>query len=425
MEPEVIVLSPETEQAIDATVRTRLEASVDSQLPDVIKSRMAVVGTNDAPDVIRSLFVNDAGSIRVGEMGDPYKAYTDDTRGVGYAQYLRAFAAADGDPTRAKGVLEGWETERQTPQGQRTLKAMNETNYADGGAFVQQQYSNEYIALLRNKTIVRKAGARLMPMPGGNMSIGKITSGANSYWRGEGDSATSSQLGTGSLEMRSKELVTQIPISKKLLKHSYLQFDIICRDDAVQSGAVSEDSAFLRGPGTQHTPKGIRYLASTTNVFQPGGATIADVDTVYSNAVLKLTDANINMTNPTWMMSHRSEQYLMRLRDTGNGYAFRAEMMAGKWGQFPYFASNQLPNNLGGGGNESEIYLVDMFEFFIGDDGAIEVALEKNVSYKDANGVLVSAFDRGEVVVQVVQSTDCDVRYDKAIAVVNQVTWGA
>jgi HK97 family phage major capsid protein len=337
---------------------------------------------------------------------------------------MRAYAGADGDMEKTRKQIEAWEKQNETPQGQRTLRAMNETNLAEGGAFVQQQFSGEYIQLLRPKAIVRASGARVIQMPAGNLSMGKITSGASSYWRGEGQSATSSQLGTGSLNLQSKELVTQVPISKKLLKHAALSFDMIVRDDAVQSGSVAEDSAFIRSEGTEYRPTGLRYLVSDDNIIQPDGATLAFVESTRSKARLKLKNANIPMTKPTWLMSYRTEEFLLSMRD-GNGNVAFPEMVSGKWGVFPYFASNQIPDDLGTGGDESEIYLYDAFEVFIADDGAVAVDVQDKVSYRDADGNLQSAFDRGETVVQVVQSMDFDTRYKNAVVVINQVTWGA
>lgn len=392
---------------------------VETESKRAAESAIADFAAKQTPEIIRAV-----SDIRVGEMRDPHKAYTDDPRAVAYGQFMRAFATAEGNLEKTKQIIEGWEKVQETPAGQRTLRAMNETNFTDGGAFVQQQYASEYIQLLRNKAIVRRSGCRVIQMPQGNLSMGEITSGASSYWRGEGQSATSSQLGTGSLNLASKELVTQVPISKKLLRHAALSFDVIVRDDAIQSGALAEDSAFIRSVGSQFQPKGLRYLAYSGNVFPSAGATLANIRTDTSKAKLKLKRANIPMTNPNWLMSHTTEEALMNYVDANSNLVWAAEMAGGKFRGYPYFASNQIPDNLGSG-SDAELYLYDAFECFIADDGAVSVELATNVSYKDSNGVLVSAFDRGEVVIQVVQSMDMDARYKKAIAVVTGVQYAA
>lgn len=426
---ETVAVTGEQLRSLGEGMVEAAAAKVTEQITEPVAQRAAElvaeeIRKGNVPDALRGLLIENKESVKVGDMQDPHRAYTDDTGGLGFAMLARAYTAADGKLDVAKRLIEGWEKERgETPQGQSILRAMNEANFDEGGAFVQKAYSSEVIPLLRNKTLIRQAGARTLSMPSGNLSMGQITSGSTASWRGEGDSATSTQLGTGELNFRSHELVVQVPISKKLLRHSSLSWDVIVRDDAIQAAKLAEDSAFLRSAGTENRPKGLRYHAHADNVFATAGTTIAQVRLDRRTAILRLTNANIALTRPVWFMSERSRLWLQDLANTTSDTLIFPEIKDGKWGQYPLLSSNQVPDNLDT--DKSEIILADMFEVFIGEDGTMQVELASNVTYRASDGNLRSAFDRGEVVLQLVQAVDLDVRYKKAVSVITGVAYGA
>ncbi|PAT70315.1 phage major capsid protein, partial [Klebsiella pneumoniae] len=66
------------------------------------------------------------------------------------------------------------------------------TAAGSGGALIPENMQNEVIELLSDRTIVRKLGARSIPLPNGNLSLPRSAGGATASYTGEGKDAKSS-----------------------------------------------------------------------------------------------------------------------------------------------------------------------------------------------------------------------------------------
>src|SRR4029453_3798299 len=106
----------------------------------------------------------------------------------------------------------------------------------------------------------------------------------------------------------------------------------------------------------------------------------------------------VRMLRPAWILSPRSKMYLMTVRDANGNFAFRDEMRAGGLWTFPFGAKTQIPENLGGGGDESEIYLVDMADAVIGDATSIIIDSSTEAAYHDGSQG-IAAFSQDQTVV--------------------------
>lgn len=407
-------------QAKETAEKAAKEAQ-DRQYADAVRTQM--------PETMRAVLAEHGISVRVGETRSPYRAYTNDTSAIMTGTIVRALASAEGNWEEAKNYLRQWVEKIPTPEGEQALRAMQEQNFDSGGSMVQTMYSTEVIGLLRNMTVVRRAGARMIPVEGGNLTLHKISGGSTAQYRGEGTSVNASKLKTGQLILNTKELIGRVAISNRLLKHASLALDVIARDDLIATIAEKEDATFLRSMGGEYTPKGMRYIANAAHVVAAVNSTtpsVAQVKADLSKPVLALKTARIPMRNPAWFISPRTEEYLMSLVDGNGNPVYEKEMTEkGTIRRIPYFYSTQIPENLGVGGNESEITLADMSEIFIGEEGRIEARVDKDVTYYDEDGNLVSAYALGETVVQVCQFHDFGARYDKAIFILNEVKYGA
>src|SRR3546814_7122383 len=81
---------------------------------------------------------------------------------------------------------------------------------------------------------------------------------------------------------------------------------------------------------------------------------------------LAVLTANIPMTQCGYIMSPRTLLFLENLRD-GNGNKAFPEVAEGRLGIYPIGVTTSVPDNLGAGTNESEIYFGDFAQFQIGD----------------------------------------------------------
>ena len=340
-------------------------------------------------------------------------------KGEKAARFLRAIAKGKGDIDRAaKIVKDEWGDDAFSKQ-------LLESEYDSGGVLVPDEYVAEIIDLLRAQSTVRAMGAQTMPMNSGSMTIPKLTQGATSTYIGENQRGGASQPEFGSIQLSAKKLKTLVPISNDLLRDSTPQADTIVRDDLVQAMALKEDVAFIRYDGTEDKPKGMYYWADDDNVFAAGDISSDELDTVTNDltkAIYKLAGSDVPMANPGWIFSPRTTFYLMKLRDGNGNYVFRDELQDGTLMGFPYMDTTQIPINLGGNNDETEIYFADFAQLIIGENTDLIIDVSSEATYYDGTQQ-VSAFDNDLTLMRALARHDFGSRHEEAIAVVEEVDW--
>jgi HK97 family phage major capsid protein len=119
------------------------------------------------------------------------------------------------------------------------------------------------------------------------------------------------------------------------------------------------------------------------------------------------------------------EELPLDARDSIGGFLFRAEMDRGMFRGYPFAWSQNIPNNLGGSTNQSEIYLADMDEFVIADVPGIEIDASGDASYStDGSTLTNSAFDRDETLIRVIAEYDANIKHAASAVVMGSVPWG-
>lgn len=351
------------------------------------------------------------------------KIISDDPKlkGIGAARFVRAFAFGRGDPNRAAYFADkAWDDDL----GDHIKKALAAGDFTAGGFMIPPEFVPDIIDLLRNRTVVRAAGARTLPMNQGSLTLRKQTGAATASYVGESQNIDTSQPTGGQIVMTAKKLAAVVPLSNDLLMFtSGPQADEFVRDDLVQVLAIREDRAFLRDDGLQDKPKGLRHWA--TDVIASGGTTATDIEDDFKDLINSLEGADVPLTRPVWIMHPRSKNHLVNLRD-GNGNLIYPEIRTTTptlYG-WPVFVTTSIPTTLGAGSNESEIYFVDMMQAIIAETSGLEIAVDSSASYVDGSS-LVSAFTRDETLIRAISRHDFAMRYDEAVAVKNQVTWGS
>lgn len=305
--------------------------------------------------------------------------------------------------------------------------ALNTTTGSAGGVLVPQTFMSEIIELLTPIAVVRSFDPIILPMPNGNASIPRIVNGATSNYIGESVDIPASEQEFGDLELSAKNLATLVPVSNQLLNYNGISpaLERVLISDMLNSMALREDLAFIRGDGASNTPKGFRHTVPPANVMVAGaGSSIQSIEDDLSKLENALLMANVKMLRPGWIMSPRTSLWLSKRRD-GNGNKVFPEMATGLLGSYPYRVTTQVPVNLGAG-TASEIYLIDFANAVIGESGGVTVAMSTEASYIDpTSGTLVSAFSRNQSVMRLVAAHDFGMRHAASAAVLTGVTWGS
>ncbi|MCP4201170.1 MAG: phage major capsid protein, partial [bacterium] len=302
--------------------------------------------------------------------------------------------------------------------------SLSASDFTAGGALIAPAFASEVIEYLRPESVVMASGPRTMDLSTGALEVPKINQGSAASYVGENQTGGITEPEFGNLVLIRKKLKAEIPVSNDLLTFATLNADAIIRDDAVAAMAQRQDAAFIRDDGTQFTPKGLRYQVPAVNVVPASGTALTNIEADLRNAALALRDKDIRMVRPGWLMSSRTELALKHIRTgTNENYAFRAEMLAGNLNGYPFKVTTQIPEDLGGGTNESELYLADWNEVVVGEAQGLRVDSSSEAAYYDG-AALRSSYSRDQTVVRVIMQHDIGMRHDFGIAVVSGVLYG-
>jgi len=345
----------------------------------------------------------------------------EEKKGLVVARVIRALASAKGDADRAlEWAKKIWGAEDAA------VKALSAGDAAAGGFLVRPEVSSEIIELLRPASVIRRLNPTVMPMDTGSLSVSKLTGGATAGYVGENGIIATTQLATGMLNLVWKKLAAIVPISNDLLRFASPQADQTVRDDLVAAMAQREDLAFIRGDGLSATPKGLRNWTPAANqLLVNATVNLANVTVDLGRLVVQLMQSDVRMLRPGWMMSPRTWNFLMTIRDGNGNFAFRPEMLGGTLWGWPFGVTTQIPNNLAvTGTNESEIYLVDFADAVIGESSEIIIDASPNAAYVDsATSQVVAAFSQDQTVVRAIARHDFGMRHDASVAVLTDVDW--
>lgn len=299
---------------------------------------------------------------------------------------------------------------------------MEQQTNTKGGYLVNTAYSADFIALLRPRVVIRQLGARSLPMPDGNLTMRKQTGGTTAGYVGERVPAPSTDMTVGQITMTAKKLMALVPITNQLIRRAAYGVDGMVRDDLVTSAAIKEDQQFIRGTGSATAPAGLKSMIAAGNVLvMTANPTLATVTSDLGRLRLAVIKANVPMINCGWIMSPRVRMFLENIRDANGNTAFPTISQGTLYG-YPIGTTTSVPDNLGAGSNESEIYFGDMSQFLIGDTLQVGLAASTEAAYDD-NGVIRAAFSNDETVIRLIQEHDTQVRYDQAFAILTGVTW--
>lgn len=397
---------------LDEQMKSMLGELVDAAVAKAVGERNTPANSEEPPVT------------RMGELIRQRKfEVKDNQKGIAAARMVRALAAARGDMERAKHFVK---RVYDDPLGDEIQRAFISSDLEAGGALVIPEYASEIIELLRSRTVVRAAGARTLPMNNGTLTIRKHTSGSSAGYVGESRNISTTQPEVGQIELTSKKLAAIVPISNDLLTFtSGPSADEFVRDDLVMEMSIREDRAFLRDDGTQHTPRGMRYWVDAANVSGSNGTSPDDIEQDFKDLLNALETADVRLIRPAWFMHPTRKNHLAVLRHAGGGNLIFPGLTGPNpniWG-FPVFTTTSLPNNLGSGGDETEVMFADMADAIIGEVSGLNIVVDSSASYVEG-GELHSAFSRDETLIRAITRHDFAFRHRKSIAVKTGVAWG-
>jgi HK97 family phage major capsid protein len=304
------------------------------------------------------------------------------------------------------------------------LRALNTLTLAKGAVLVPEPAVAEFVELLYAKTAVRQLGVRSVPMQG-KVNIGRMATGVTASWGDESSAENASEPTFGASELIAHKLKIFVPISNDLVRRATPDVVSLVERHMLNAARVEEDKKFLRGDGTVKTPKGLLNLVNSSNLFNANGTiNLQNVTSDLGKAVRLVEEANIDVPEDDggWIFAPRSKWYLKTVRDTNGGKGF-PEMDMGMLMTYPFVSTTQVPRNLGGGSDESEVYFIAASQFLIGDEINMQIDASQEASYKDSSGTTQSSFNNDETITRLIHESDFAALRTTGASIIQVVKW--
>jgi HK97 family phage major capsid protein len=381
-----------------------------SQMTDLVKGVLKDAGLEDLKDRLEEMHRKQTDLV---DLADNRKQEQDPTEDVGLL--LRCIAFAKGDIGAASKVaIERFGNERVS-------KALAAQEEDVGGFLIRDELAAGLIELLRPMSVVRSLNPTMVPMDTGTMRMSKLASGSSGGWIGENQNIPATQPAFGQIVLTAKKYASLVPMSNDLLRRAGSLADRTVRDDLLADIGTSTDLAFIRGDGASAQPKGL--LNQGTAINANGTVNLANVTTDIGILLQTMGDNNVRMLRPGWIMEWRTWRYLITVRDGNGNFAFKPEMDGGTLFGMPFKVTSQIPRNLGGGSNETELYFCDFADVIIGETTSILVDVSDVAAYHDGSNV-VASFSLDQTVIRAIIEVDLGVRHAESVLILDQVKWG-
>lgn len=347
----------------------------------------------------------------------PAQPRNPDDQAVDVGLMVAALAATRGDQEKAAARLE-------VDGHSGVSAALSGASEAAGGVTVPRPLASGIIEMLAPRVTVRASGAMVHDMPAGELRNARVASGPSASYGTENAAAVESEPTFDKVDESFKKLTSLVPVGNSLLRHSSASLGRVVRDLMIQAMALKEDIAFLRYDGSSNDPVGLREWALAAHWQDTVANGVAAVETALRKAVSDVEDANVMMVSPGWIMRASAKNFLASLRDPNSGaYVFPSIVASGTLLGYPIRTTSQIPNNLGAGSNETEIYFAAFGEIMIGDSQTIVVGTSTEAAYVNQSGDTVSAFQNDLTLMRAIAEHDLAPAHDEAIAGISGVDW--
>src|SRR5262245_9104007 len=280
-----------------------------------------------------------------------------------------------------------------------------------GGYLVPMAQAGRIIDLLRNLSVMMRAGAQEFALPpSGNITLPRLTSDP-AFAYTDPDATTdmsTSNLGTGVVRLLAKSLRGAVTIPNDLIRYSTPSVELVVRSALASKAAIAEDFAFLEGPGSSIAPKGLlNYPLSAAEIPAINKLTLHVATTVAANGdtfepedVAKIIALYYLGNDPdppsAWVMrplmwsgiqNRRTDAatagdkkgHFMFPLDRGTNRSEIPQALGG----FPVVASAQPSNNRVKGSGTNLVYILfgNFRRMQIGRAGVIELAVSEHVKF--------------------------------------------
>ena len=306
----------------------------------------------------------------------------------------------------------------------RELKSMSVSEPSSGGFFVPQDTMDEAIELLYNETVVFELGARKVPMPHGNISIPKVTSGARAHFQGEARNIKVSQGTVGQLHMSSKRLDGLVISTEELLMSTDYASDLLFGNDLLEQMKQGVEYGALLARGTKFEPLGVYHnkKVEKVNLLTINDAQLANAQGRPTSDLPmfltgKVSKKNVRGTMFGWTFNSDVETYLKRMKSSDGKYIWKDEMDTGMLDGKPYRTTNLIDT----ANNGTSIMIYGLWsDLLVGEQMGLTTRTSYEATVQTDNGS-VNLFQSVQTATRANMFIDTGLRHDESFIVATNV----
>lgn len=263
-----------------------------------------------------------------------------------------------------------------------------DTTTGSMGYTVPTELANEIVMKKQKFSVIR--GRAFEFDLSGPFDVPVEGTGVTGYWPAENAAITESNPVTTKVSLGDYYLAALVKVSWKLLQTSSQNIVSFVSTLAAKALAETEETAFVAGDGSGK-PTGLRQ-ASITGIAQAAAAlAYTDVTALYFGLPKKYRK------NAVFVTSNKGARLIHELLDTTDRPIFQPGMPLEKLFEKDLLESEDIPENLGAGTNETEIFFGDLFYYWIKNGQAMEMATQEAIENLQTKIVVYEAID-GKVV---------------------------
>jgi len=288
-----------------------------------------------------------------------------------------------------------------------TLKALAVGSDTAGGYLVPEEFKNMIIEELPNVTVMRNV-ARVIPVTSNDGYFPTVGAKPTVSYVNENSTISASDAQFNQINWLLKKVAGLVPVSEELMADSPFNLTQLLTRWFAEAVGEFEDEKFTNGSGTGEA-KGFRTETFTNTVAQ-SGTTLSYGDLVSVQKVLKQKYRKRGI----WMTSPKGIELLAKMTDAnGNPLLYNPAQsdITTLFGR-PIYENENIPENLGTGNDETEIYFGDFQNYFIFNRQDYQVKMTTEGA---------GAFENDQAIIKVTTRHDGKVAIEKSFAKLSNV----
>lgn len=250
---------------------------------------------------------------------------------------------------------------------------------SSGGFTVPTNTSAQILDLMRNNSVIFRAGARVYPMKSSKEILPKLVEDFQGTWKPENVLQEPTTGVFGATNLQAKTLYCWLPVSNELLADA-IGLDDFLKNAIGQMMATTVDRAALVGTGVGDQPLGVFHMPDVATTATISGTAFNYDDLINSHGRVE----GANYVPTAMVCSTGTRTHYRKLKDGEGRYLQPLDWMA------PILATNSIPNTFGSG-TQAAFLVGDFSNLVVGIRSNLRIEILKEVAAQRYQTVIAAA----------------------------------